>query len=74
MGRHQGQLYRGHRPGGECGRHRIQDGASPEFHKIKMPGMQKFANITLKRGKFEKDNDFYVWWSTIQMNKIGGGT
>jgi phage tail-like protein len=47
-----------------------RDGASPEFHKIKMPGMQKFANITLKRGKFEKDNDFYVWWNTIKMNKI----
>lgn len=47
-----------------------RDGASPEFHKIKMPGLQKFSNITLKRGKFEKDNDFFVWWSTIQMNKI----
>ena len=25
-------------------------GASPEYHKTKMPGMQKYSNITLKRG------------------------
>jgi phage tail-like protein len=47
-----------------------RDGASLEFHKIKMPGMQKFSNITLKRGKFQKDNDFYVWWTQISMNTV----
>ncbi len=24
--------------------------ASPEYHKTKMPGMQKYADITMKRG------------------------
>lgn len=47
-----------------------RDGASPEFHKIKMPGMQKFGNITLKRGKFKKDNEFYTWWNTVSLNTI----
>ena len=47
-----------------------RDGASPEYHKIKMPGMQKFANITLKRGIFQGDNDYYNWWNTVALNTI----
>ena len=45
-------------------------GASPEYHKVKMPGMQKFENITLKRGSFKGDNQFYDWWNTVQLNTI----
>ena len=47
-----------------------RDGASPEYHKIKMPGMQKFSNITMKRGTFQGDNDFYNWWNTVALNTI----
>ena len=47
-----------------------RDGVSPEFHKVKMPGMQKFSNITLKRGKFKWDNQFYEWWNTQQINTV----
>ena len=47
-----------------------RDGASPEYHKIKMPGMQKFSNVTLKRGTFKGDNDFYNWWNTVALNTI----
>jgi len=47
-----------------------REGSSPEYHKIKMPGMQKFSNITLKRGTFKGDNDFYKWWNTIALNTI----
>lgn len=47
-----------------------RDGSSPEYHKIKMPGMQKFSNITLKRGTFKGDNDFYKWFNTIALNNI----
>lgn len=47
-----------------------RDGLNPEFHKIKMPGMQKFSNITLKRGTFRGDNDFYSWYSTIALNTV----
>lgn len=45
-------------------------GASPEYTKIKMPGMQKYSNITLKRGVFLGDNDFYTWWNTVKLNTI----
>jgi phage tail-like protein len=47
-----------------------RDGASPEYHKIKMPGMQKFSNITLKRGIFQGDNDYFNWWNTVALNTI----
>jgi phage tail-like protein len=47
-----------------------RDGASPEYSKVKMPGMQKFNNITMKRGVFQSDNEFYEWWNTVKMNKI----
>lgn len=47
-----------------------REGSSPEYHKIKMPGMQKFSNITLKRGTFQGDNDFYNWWNTVALNTI----
>jgi len=47
-----------------------RDGASPEYSKIKMPGMQKFSNITLKRGTFATDNEFFNWWNTVKLNTI----
>jgi phage tail-like protein len=47
-----------------------RDGSSPEFHKIKMPGMQKFGNVTMKRGIFEGDNDYFNWWNTVALNTI----
>ncbi len=45
-------------------------GASPEYVKTKMPGMQKFGNITMKRGTFKSDNEFYDWWNTVSLNTI----
>ena len=47
-----------------------RDGASPDYSKIKMPGMQKFGNITLKRGIFKSDNEYYNWWNTHALNTI----
>jgi phage tail-like protein len=47
-----------------------RDGASPEYHKTKMPGMQKFSDITLSRGVFQSDNDYYTWMNTVNLNSI----
>jgi len=46
-----------------------RDGSSPEYHKIKMPGLQKFGNITLKRGMFNGDNEFFQWLNTVSLSK-----
>ncbi len=47
-----------------------RDGASPAYHKLKMPGMQKFGNVTLKRGTFRSDNEYYAWWNTVSLNAV----
>ena len=44
-----------------------REGSSPEYSKVKMPGMHKFSNITLKRGSIEGDSDFYKWINTINL-------
>jgi phage tail-like protein len=41
-----------------------REGNMPEFSKLKMPGMQKYSNITLKRGTFKGVNHFYDWWQS----------
>ena len=43
-------------------------GNSPAMSAIKMPGMFKFSDVTLKKGVFSTDNDFYDWISTISLN------
>lgn len=45
-------------------------GNSPVFSTIKMPGIVKTSNVTLKKGIFKSDNKFYDWYSKIKMNTI----
>ena len=45
-----------------------RDGLSPEYSTIKMPGLKKYGNITLKRGVFADDNEYYEWLSKIKLN------
>jgi len=47
-----------------------RDGASREYHKVRMPGMQTFGDLTLKRGVFAGDNEFYDWWNTVALNTV----
>lgn len=45
-------------------------GNSPEFSTIKMPGIKKSSNVTLKKGVFKGDNFFWDWFNKIKMNTI----
>ena len=45
-------------------------GDSKEFSTIKMPGIKKYGNITLKKGVFKSDNLFWNWFNEIKMNTI----
>jgi phage tail-like protein len=45
-------------------------GDSPEFSTIKMPGIKKFGNVTMKKGVFKSDNKFWDWFNQIKMNTI----
>lgn len=46
-------------------------GNSPEFSTIKMPGIKKSSNVTLKKGVFKGDNSFWDWFNQIKLNTIG---
>ena len=47
-----------------------RDGSFPEYSSIKMPGLRKFTNIVLKRGVVKSDNEFFLWLSTVKLNKV----
>lgn len=47
-----------------------RSGDSPEYFTTAMPGIQKLSPITMKRGVFKGDGDFFVWWNTVALNTI----
>ena len=49
---------------------KYREGSSLEYNEIKMPGRQEYGDITMKRGIFASDNEFYDWWNTVALNTI----
>ena len=49
-------------------------GTSPSFATVKMPGLRKSANVTLKRGLFKGDNKFFDWVDGIKRNSAKRST
>ena len=47
-----------------------RDQDSQVFSAIKMPGIAKTGNVTLKKGVFVSDNSFWQWYDAIKMNLI----
>ncbi|MGZ8538503.1 MAG: phage tail protein [Flavisolibacter sp.] len=47
-----------------------REGSSKDYSKIKMPGLHKFSNLTLKRGQVAKDSEFFDWINEINLNKV----
>lgn len=45
-------------------------GDSPAYTTIKMPGLKKYSNVTMKKGVFKGDNKFWDWFNKIKMNTI----
>ncbi|MDL2322909.1 phage tail protein [Bacteroidales bacterium OttesenSCG-928-A17] len=45
-----------------------RDGNSPVFSTIKMPGLKKSSNVTLKKGVFKGNNQLFDWFNEIKMN------
>ena len=45
-------------------------GNSPVFSNIKMPGLKKTSNVSLKKGVFKADNKLFDWFNKIKMNTI----
>lgn len=49
-------------------------GNSKLFSTLKMPGIVKSGNVSLKKGIFVKDTAFWDWYATIKMNVIKRNT
>jgi phage tail-like protein len=45
-------------------------GDSKDFSTIKMPGIRKSGNVTMKKGVFKSDNKSWDWFNQIKMNTI----
>ena len=49
---------------------KYRHGDSPDFSVIKMPGMKKVGNVTMKKGTFKSANKFWDWFNQIKLNTI----
>ena len=49
-------------------------GNSPVFFPIKMPGLGRVGNVTLRKGVFVNDNKFWDWYNEIRLNTIARRT
>src|SRR5258707_6419258 len=45
-------------------------GNSPIFYPIKMPGLGKVGNVTMRKGIFVSDAGFFAWYDEIKMNTM----
>jgi phage tail-like protein len=45
-------------------------GDSKQFSVIKMPGLVKYGNVTMKKGVYKGDNKFWDWLNQIKLNTI----
>ena len=45
-------------------------GDSKAFSKIKMPGLKKASDITLKKGIFKDDKKLWTWLNSVKFNTI----
>lgn len=44
-----------------------------QFAPIKMPGIAKVGNVTMKRGLFVGDETYWDWFSQIKLNTVAKG-
>jgi len=49
---------------------KYRHGDNKVFSPIKMPGLVKVGNVTMKKGIFKADNKFWAWFNQIKMNTI----
>ena len=47
-----------------------RDGDSKQYEAIKMPGIPKYGNLTMKKGIVAADNKFFDWLNTTALNTV----
>ena len=48
-----------------------REGSNPAYHKTKQPGLTKYSDITLKRGTFLGDFEYFKQWQNTFMFQEG---
>ena len=51
-----------------------RSGSSKKYNKTKQPGLTKYSDITLKRGTFQGDFDFFKEWQKTYFFQEGNET
>lgn len=51
-----------------------REGSSKKYNKSKQPGLTKYSDITLKRGTFEGDLDYFNLWKETYYFQEGNST
>lgn len=51
-----------------------REGSSKKYNKSKQPGLTKYSNVTLKRGTFQGDFDFFTEWQKTYFFQEGNDT
>lgn len=47
-----------------------RSGNSPNFSVVKMPGLKKVSDITLKKGMFKNDTALFDYFAAVKMNTV----
>lgn len=47
-----------------------RDGDSKQYEALKMPGIPKYSNLTMKKGIMKSDNKFFDWINTTALNTV----
>src|ERR1700722_17862126 len=48
----------------------FRHGNSPIFAPIKMPGLGKVGNVTMRKGIFVGNAKFWAWYNEIELNTV----
>ncbi|TPN83953.1 phage tail protein [Aquimarina algicola] len=51
-----------------------REGSSKKYNKSKQPGLSKYSNVTLKRGTFQGDFDYFKEWQKTYFFQEGNDT
>lgn len=51
-----------------------REGFSKKYSKLKQPGLTKYSDVTLKRGTFEGDFDYFALWKESYYFQEGNKT
>jgi len=51
-----------------------RNGNSPEFSTVKMPGLKKYSDVTIKKGIFKDDTSLFEYFASVKMNTIARKT